>query len=1784
MVSLGLCVAWTARATVAGNVLIPNYSGILVQAGGVLPAIPVQADYVVNNFSSTKLLSGTYRVGFQLLDAGGNPMSPEAFSASFGVILPPLAADQGTVTATLAPAGLVTGTPYHVGTHVYVNQSGTWVPAGFPGSSDNYQFTIIPVGTDSGVVAWMNAATVTRAYAVATAPGSDSFQVLAEGVLGRLDQPTQPVTTDAYQLFLNLTLTGARTGSIPLTNPRITVPVAVANHAADSGPAAVLINQTLDLRPAVQLDSTDSYTIQVAMSHAGPDGVEVPDQTQELAGQRLLHFNGTLLVGTMAATLSSLGTDPVPEGTVNGVGENTEIVIGDNGAILNAIPAYTLQPGQNLHVLLGIDGTATASDPASVVPASATPVNVAGVQFTLDGMTVDATGGHATGGTVRFPAGFGIASDPTVRRLNGDFPLGPLNLDAALNPTGVIELTPFALNAAALYAVHEDLPEQFTASSISWDTAAGTFAVHRTDMRHVRADETQALAALPLVPENLVAKMRPSNDGYLASPGTGAGRDVVVRADAQGRAVLDDATIDLPQGQFTAHFPAGVTIAWTGQGQLVIKGGAVDVTQSTLPGAADTLFSTLPGAPNLNLIGGSETLDFTTVDWHFTPDGGLHAEGTIPSNTLRWGARNATDFAQSAGQFTTAAAYMPGAALRGTVAVTPLDMRPGELLLSGQGQPGDPTYVERPLTSGYAAGLADYPGLNLRATGAGAQTATSLLDDAVLGPYGLSAASKYYLRQAGVSGIHVADPAFFGGGGVALTMDGFHLTLTDYQLAFLDNSPRDSRVAGTVDVPGALGKPGFSVAFSKLGFDSQGHPHDVALVEAGDKPLTYWHAQFHPLTAEFVATPTVPMATALVFGAEVLLPGIIQEPVRGGLGFFPNGNLVTAANGIPGVNSRLKPPKTLSLHGTGSLNNPAIPAFSVQPVTDFYFNDPAVASPPADGFVAFAGTIHVPFFQDLKVHVLARADTGRTAVRAGWSDGKSDFFNNHYFDSNNVGFPTGVTYPVYVNEDEPPNFTYYDESDVTHTNRNPYNPIARQSWLGFVDFAMPVKWDPAQRIFLSSVPEDRRFLVLNSQRTIQKLTPSGAEIRIGLQFNKLPRLSLTSLFIDDREATQELIQLIPQGKQLADALDSFGKLLNGNSDQLVEDGVDTAVDSFLDYLFSANGPLHGVADAAGAAAVLNGAASPAFNQARIELVNRLSGVVGAITDANSIAGKISDALNTIDGGLSTADQLLQKDSQGNRGTFIADAVNAAKTLGLQSADVDSVSGSITAELNGELAPTLDDIQGTLDQVHSLSQSARGFVDDARQVMQGALQVANGAGALPDQMLAGMHDYFAKAHDPTGQMLAELGPAQLRAALKSAIHDTIRESDFLAQIQQTVRDLAESLHEQYGSAYEQLFGVFNDVVRSGLEELNNQVVDHLNDTVGKINRAYGAFSQSLELSKAEGNLHILGDVVDSAHINATLGLHVPDRVTLIGTLDFKHSQADQAVPPCAFGVPDGRMQITVSASGDASLGGGAPAHAEVHGQYTMNAQGEPLAVTGGLSLSADVHVDIVSLKKADFEFAFGQYDNYIRAEGAGSILVFDVTTRAFFGKTCDANLVKWIDPQLDELFANLNNWPAVSTNHPLIGYYTMADGDVILNRIVDIPDSVVTVKVGGGTGNFMFVTPDLASLILGMHWRYAAGVGAAGVSGGAEFKALGALGPIHLLTDNGLPAIADTFSDFFKDPLNLLPGVIHGKLTLEAKAWGVTFPADLSFTATGHYVPPPLVPPPGGFLVNKVKLN
>ena len=1782
-----------AQATSTSHESLPNYSGILIRTGGALEMVPVQADYTINNFSSTKPLSGTYRVGLQLVNPQGIPASTEVFSAPFPVALLPRTAASGTVSANLSSTGIVGGSPYRVSSQLYTTGAtpGSWVAIGIADTSGEYRFALVDADENTGLVAWLNGLDLTRAYAVNTAPAANSFQVHAQGVLGRRDLPTTPVTTDADQVFFDVTLRGARTGPIGLAVSRTTLPTPVPSHAANGSAAAFVIDQTLDLRPTAQLDSTDSYTLTVAMSHAGPDGLEKPDRMIVLAAQRLLHFNGTLVFGPLSATITAIGNDPAPEGTLEGVGENTEVSIDDHGAHLNTDPALLLDAGQTIHVLLGVDGTATAQDAATIAAGTGPLGTIAGVTYTLEGVMIDGAGGHATGGTVQFPAGFGVSAAPDIRRLNAEHPFGAGDLNSSLQPVGIILLSPSQLDPPPprFYAVHEDLPEQFAASSIAWDTAAGTFTIHRVDTRHVRAAETAALNSLPVVIETLIAQNRPSNDGYLALPGPGGG-DVVIRADAQGRAILQEATLDLPASKFTAHFPAETTVAWTQPGQLVIKGGTIDLANSSLAGAADVTLITLPGAPNLTLLGGEESflLHPDGAAWGFTPDGALSAQGIIAAAPLKWGARNATEVAQTAASFTTGSALIPGFVLHGSSAVSSNDSRPGELLLTGHGKPGGPTYVERPSTGPYALGLADYAGFNLRTTGAAGPSGTSLLGDATLGPYPLATTSKYYLRKAGVSGIHAADRSFFSAKGIQLTMDGFALTLTDYQLSYRDNKVVDSLISGSVDVPGVRGKPGFTQPFSKLYFDTQGQPAELALVQNGalEQPLAYWHARFHPISAEFVLKPSDTKQAALIFGAEVLLPGILRDPIRGGLGFLPSGKLASATDGFPGVNSRLKPPKHFTLHGPGSPMNANVQGFTVSPVGDIYFNDPYYKDAknnllaPEDGFVAFAAGIRVPFFENLLVHVLARADTGRTAIRAGWQQGQKSFFTDVHFDAGNVGFPPTDSFAAYINENEPGGFTYFIDGDNQH-KRNPYNPLVRQSWLGVVDFALPVKWDPVRRRFVSTVPEERPFLILSSQRTLQQLTPSGAEIRFGLQFNNLPRLNLSSLVISDREAadaTDDLIKFIPDGPKLAAASSSFEKLLSGDSSQLIADGFDTVLDTLLDSLLGNGGPLNGLTSAGDAAKAIGTPADPGFKDLSAKLKVQLSGAVGALNVANSLFGQVADGLDVVDNALSTADTLLQKDKNGQRGAFINDAIRIATSIGLPAESAKSATDSITREINGELAPTLDQISGSLDDVHSLSKSARKVVDGGRDVTAQALGSIKVAESLPNEILTSLHDYLSQLHDPTGHALSELGPDKLRIALKKAALDAIKGSDFVAQLDETVRDLVEPLHEEYGVIYEQVFGVLNDVVRSALEELSNQVVDHLNDEAGMINRAVGNFRDALELTKVEGSAQILGNVLDNAHLNATLGLSVPDKVKLSGSIDFKRLSGDQPVPPCVTSGADGRLQIKVTARGDARLGGGRAAHAELHGQYTMTAQGKPLAVSGGLSLDADVHVDIVTLKTVDFEFVVGAGDNYVRAEGAGSILIFDVNTRAFFGRTCDPNLVKWIDPQIDALFKKLGRLP-VDKDNPLIGYYMMGDGDVLLNRIFDIPDSIVLLKAGGGQGSFIFCDPSLKSIIPGMHTRLSIGVGLGLLSAQAELVALGGLSPIPLtLSSTGLPNVADSF---LKDPFNTVKGAVAGRFSPKFSAGPVSWSKDYDFTASGTYIPSPVAPPPGFFLVRQL---
>ena len=1769
------------------NVGIGNYSGIITHTGASYQALSTQADYSVpNNGAAATTL--TCRMGFQLIDGGGGIVAGETFTTPFTLFIPAGETASGTQSVSLASVPLVADAPYRVVARLYRQTSPTtYAGFGVPVTGSEYRWKVVDAGSSAGVVAWVNTPlALARNYAVATIAAGESFQVAVQGVIGRLDLTDAAVTSDNYNVYLDATITGDQVGDVPLVNARTTLAVALANHTAAGGPAAVALNQTLDLQPLGQLDSTDSYTITIVLRYAGPDNAEVLGYTASLGSQTLLHFNGTLLFGSTSTQIQSFEDSPVAGAITFGTSAAATIAIPPGGAVLTGQPAFTFtsDPG-TLQVLLLPDGTAQAIVGAVTVsgpgPTDTDAVN--GITFSRTGITLDPDAGIVATLSVTFPAGFGVANGPGKRRLRGNFPVNNVALDGSLRPSGVMTLSPSAISADQLYAVHEDLPLAFASFGIDWDVGAGTLTVHRISTYNVRAYELNQLDSEAATLDDPSAAIHPSNDGYFRNPASDAGLDIVITADAQGRAVLTTAQIDLPPSNFTAHFPAGTNVAWTQPGVVVISNGAIDATQSSLPGASDAVFTTSPGAPSNPSPVASDAFTFTPGDaaWTFTTDGGLHAEGGIVAAPLRWGARDAAHFASVTDNFTSASAHLPGPVLRGTDATTTNDNRPGELLLSGHGQPGDASYIERCGAANYLTGLADYAGVNFRVAADGTQNATSLIGNASVGPYPLRGTCKYYARTAGISGIHEAVTSAFAAQAGGFVVYGFALSLNNYQLALRDNAEVDSLVSGTVNVPGAHGQAGFAQPFDKMKFTSKGDPSELILPDPNsfEQTLAYWNAKLYPATVEFQPHPTIPSLFALVFGGDVLLSGVVKDPIHGALGFLPSGQLVAAANGFPGVNSRLKPPKLLALHGTGSYRDPSLPGFNVHPVSDIYFNDPNAAGAPDAGFVAFAGTVDVPFFQDLRVHVLARANGGSTSVRAGWSDGTgANFFNNAKFDSSNRGFPPGITCAQYENDTEPND--YFDPNgDAAHQTHNPYNVMANQSWLHFVDFAMPVTWDPALRRFVSSLPEQRDFLVLNSQRVLKQLTPSGAEIRFGLQFNNIPRLNLASLVIDEQEVSNELINLIPNGPDLVAGTQAFKKLLNNQSDDLINAAVSAALDGVINAFFDqlTNAGAHSAQDAVNQLNALIGVAGDSL---RGQMSTSLGGIIGDVGTANTVMNDFSDALTKINAGLGTADQLLAKDGNGKRGAFVTSTVNLAlQTAGVPANERAQITDPVDTLINGDLRSTLDDVQDAVQEVHSLSNSAQGLVNDVRGVTQAALDTANAATGLPDQVLGSMRDYLANAakNDPTGQYLSEVDLAKLKSDLKTAAMDAIRQSGFVADLQGTIRDAVEPLHDEYAAAFDQIFGVLNDVVHSALQEVSDTVVDQVNENLGKINRTVGQFSDTLKMTKVTGDAHIIGDVLDSAHIDSDLSLHVGGEVSLRGTLDFKRYHGDQPQPGCAIGgSPDGRMQITLGGDGNSSIAGCPPVHVKALGQYTMTASGNPLAVSGALSVEAGVHFDILSLKDAEFDFAFGALDNYIYTDVAGSILIFDADVKAFMGRTSDPAVLQKTDPLLGDVFAKLG-LPAVSAANPMTGFYFNAVGDVALNRLLGIPDDVVTLKGRGGQGRFAFVNdrfadPSQFKVIPGMRWDVGLTVGIGPVTAGAELTALGGLDPLGLLQTGNAADIALSLFN----PLN---GGIHGDIASDFSVSGpFGFKKDFHFNAQGNYLP---LPPPGTFFVNKL---
>ena len=643
---------------------------------------------------------------------------------------------------------------------------------------------------------------------------------------------------------------------------------------------------------------------------------------------------------------------------------------------LSGFPDYTFGNGSALGVQLLSNGDAvvtSGSQPVNVAAGGTIDADYAGIRVSYPGTTLTASGPQAGSTTVHLPQGLSYTPDRTTsanrylaqveipgsRSLSNQFRhSGDLTLSLPSDAWVFDEARPL------LYQVSDFLmPEtgnlSFTAADSEWVHRA---AYDQLDAQHAAGQH-----------ETAAMRLRMSNEGHFRHSRVFPGSTVSFDRSADGSVRTTAADLDVDAGSFTSHFPAATEVAWATSGIMEIRDGRIS-PNSVLPDAAPLTVAfdgTCPG-DDCGPAPGSAT-DSVTVfpdgdQLQFTPDGGLWANGALSPKSLTWGIRGDGSYTHRSDDFTAGSFHLPGQQLYANdnplAAAGPLQASAGPLapaVLSLAAY--DPTDHDHPVyaeTARYRDGAGIYPGVTFTVRGGGNIGASRIVG--LVSDYANELqqdVSKYYVRRSGVSGRHVASEGSFS---PTLVLYDYNFELTRYQLTFLSNENEDSWVDGAVAVPYPSQ---FSQRFLGLRLSCTG-ALDGAEIDPDDadaKPLAYWNGSFTPIAMRFA-----PQVGAGCYDDRFLTLGLVSgaanldNPLAGSLAFMPGGNIGTLDDNIEGVDGRLGLPALVRLNGPGEEQYPLVP------VSKLYFNNPNASGAPGNGYVNFAATCNVPFFEDLKVH------------------------------------------------------------------------------------------------------------------------------------------------------------------------------------------------------------------------------------------------------------------------------------------------------------------------------------------------------------------------------------------------------------------------------------------------------------------------------------------------------------------------------------------------------------------------------------------------------------------------------------------------------------------------------------------------------------------------------------------------------------------------------------------------------------------------------------------------
>ena len=896
--------------------------------------------------------------------------------------------------------------------------------------------------------------------------------------------------------------------------------------------------------------------------------------------------------------------------------------------------------------------------------------------------------------------------------------------------------------------------------------------------------------------------------------------------------------------------------------------------------------------------------------------------------------------------------------------------------------------VERPLTASYNDGFTDYAGLNFRCDADTLHGAMSSLGNTPNVNWSLTGRSKYYVRYAGVSGIHEAVHGTFPSPSGTLSIYGYAFNFTNYGLSYLDNEMKKSLVSGSLTIP----YPSLHVQnFDELRFDCLGSLRG-ATVPASDGAhlLSYWNADFYTLAINFQRNDECSPTNGYLALSVKAFATLVDQPLYGTLGFQTNGNLIPKSYGLANVDSRLKAPNNIAISGPNGVN------YNFTPVADAYYNSWSNTLP-TPGWVNFAGKMDVPFFEDMKLHLHTGCSSnystssplylaggwprvGTTSGNHGWLDSANNsYFSTNYFDWDNYGCPQGSI-------------------SVSNYRNNPsseeYHPRAQRLWLGLIEFDYPMQWDMTLHAFKSFREITNDLFVIKVQHQAKYIDAKQAELDFGAQYDGLPTISVANLAFNAVDGALGVSKAITEAASqpiqtaLTSGLDEFDQILDTNQKRLFDGVFDQAVNPLIhsfyvqltndwaglvtsgnQALFVSNVTVQatnffiggtGGAVSSNLSSVLLNLSSGAGGAGQLlakldnylcDITNAIEAITGAITRTNDVSFSLA-----IPGllGSNTNGSIPMQLVKRLIGNLAGEFLNATVGPELQSL-IDKANPTLT-----EIATVLNDTKAKLIQAHAQLAPAAEFARELDNTMKSfSTDLTN----VSVQVSLNVSNYFAGFDYSVDDPFRLYTEDQIKQFIRQQVEDAFFGSAPAAQIQVVLRQRLYDLDTQMKTAMDSVFQQLNQVMRDLISQSLAAVDDSINGLLGDVGANIGA-------GKINGHAVIDGDSLSVLRIDGHFEWDVASKLSFDAYLQIKELTSDGS-PGCSSSSAPA-TEVTLGAANVSCNWLSPDLSVSVETKFTFDGTHPfPVNFAGSLTLNGELDYEAFALYNLAAAVSFGR---------------------------------------------------------------------------------------------------------------------------------------------------------------------------------------------------------------------